>query len=95
MKNDCISVELCSSYRVAVRCWRFGVCLWRLERVVDAVIRLYFKAYKPVELVQLYNALTVARVAVSSPAPSHVASDLDEIMVYLSGYMDAKGESAK
>lgn len=59
------------------------------------MIRLYLKNYKPVELVHLYNALTVARAAVSSPAPSHVASDLDEIMVYLSGYMDAKVESAK
>lgn len=55
------------------------------------MIRVYLKAYKPVELVQLYNALTVARAAVSSPAPSHVVSDLDEIMVYLSGYLDAKG----
>lgn len=59
------------------------------------MIRLYLNAYKPVELVQLYNALSVARAAVSSPAPSHVASDLDEIMVYLSGYMDAKGEYVK
>lgn len=59
------------------------------------MIRLYLKNYKPVELVQLYNALTVARAAVSSPAPSHVASDLDETMIYLFGYMDAKGEFAK
>ncbi len=59
------------------------------------MIRLYLKNYKYAELVQLYNALTVARATVSSPAPSHVASDLDEIMVYLSGYTDAKGESAK
>lgn len=59
------------------------------------MIRLYLKAYKPAELVQLYNALTVARATVSSPAQSHVASDLDEIIVYLSGYMDAKGESEK
>lgn len=59
------------------------------------MIRLYLNAYKPVELVQLYNALSVARAAVSSPAPSHVASDLDEIMVYLSGYIDAKGEYVK
>lgn len=59
------------------------------------MIRLYLKNYKLVELVQLYNALIVARAAVSSPAPSHVASDLDEIIVYLSGYMDAKGGSAK
>ena len=95
MRNDYISVGLCIAYRFDVLCWRFGVRLWCLERVVDAVIRLYLKAYKPVELVQLYNALTVARAAVSSPAPSHVASDLDEIMVYLSGYMDAKGDSVK
>ncbi len=59
------------------------------------MIRLYLKNYKYAELVQLYNALTVARAAVSSPPPSHVTSDLDEIMVYLSGYTDAKGgESA-
>lgn len=59
------------------------------------MIRLYLNNYKPVELVQLYNALTVARAAVSGLAPSNVASDLDEIIVYLFGYMDAKGESAK
>lgn len=59
------------------------------------MIRLYLKNYKPAELVQLYNALTLARAAVTSPVPSHVISDLDEIMVYLSGYMDAKGEFAK
>lgn len=95
MRNDCISVGLCIAYCSDVLCWRFGVRLWRMERLVDAVIRLYLKNYKTVELVQLYNALTVARAVVSSPAPSHVASDLDEIMVYLSGYMDAKGESVK
>lgn len=95
MKNDCIPVELCSSYRVVVRCWRFGVCLWRLERVVDAVIRLYLKEYKPVELVQLYNALSLARSVVKSATPTNVSKDLDEILVYLSGYMDAKGESEK
>lgn len=59
------------------------------------MIRLYLKAYKNTELVQLYNALSLARAAVSSPAPSHVTADLDEIMVYLSGYMDAKEESSK
>ena len=95
MKNDCISVELCIAHRSDVLCWWLGVRLWCMERVVDVVIRLYLKDYKPVELVQLYNALALARAAVSSPAPSHVVSDLDDIMVYLSGYMDAKGESAK
>ena len=91
MRNDCISVGLCIAHRSDVLCWRLDVRLWRLERVVDAVIRLYLNNYKPVELVQLYNALAVARVAVSSLAPSNVASDLDEIMTYLSGYMIAKG----
>ena len=95
MKNDCISVGLCIAHRSDVLFWRLGVRLWRMERLVDVVIRLYLKNYKSVELVQLYNALTLARSVLSSPAQSHVASDLDEIMVYLSGYMDAKGESAK
>lgn len=59
------------------------------------MIRLYLKAYKSVELVQLYNALSFARSAVMSNTPTHVSKDLDEILVYLSGYMDAKGESEK
>lgn len=59
------------------------------------MIRLYLNSYKSTELVQLYTALTLARAAVASTVPSHVTSDLDEIMVYLSGYMDAKGDSAK
>lgn len=95
MRYDCISVGLCIAHRSDVLCWWLDLHLWCMERMVDAVIRLYLNAYKPVELVQLYNALSVARAAVSSPAPSHVASDLDEIMVYLSGYMDAKGEYVK
>lgn len=95
MRNDYIPVGLCIAHSSYVLCWRFGVRLWCLERVVDAVIRLYLKAYKLVELVQLYNALTVARATVSSLAPSHVVSDLDEIMVYLSGYLDAKGGICK
>lgn len=59
------------------------------------MIRLYLKAYKLVELVQLYNALSLARSVVKSATPTNVSKDLDEILVYLSGYMDAKGESAK
>ena len=83
------------AHRYDVFCWRIGVRLWCMERLVDTVIRLYLKNYKSVELAQLYNALAVARAVVASPATSHVASDLDEIMVYLTGYMDAKGGSAK
>lgn len=59
------------------------------------MIRMYLKNYKIAELVQLHNVLSLARSAVTSPAPSHVANDLDEILVYLTGYIDAKGDSAK
>lgn len=59
------------------------------------MIRLYLKNYKSAELVQLYSVLSMARSAVTSPAPSQVTSDLDEILCYLTGYIDAKGDSAK
>ena len=59
------------------------------------MIRLYLKAYKSAELVQLYNALSLARSAVKADVPTHPAADLDEILSYLSGYMDAKGDSGK
>lgn len=59
------------------------------------MIRLYLKNYKSAELVQLHNVLSLARSVVTSPAPSHVANDLDEILSYLTGYIDAKGDSAK
>lgn len=95
MKNDCIPVGLCSSYCSDVLCWWLGVRLWRLERLVDAVIRLYLNSYKSDELVQLHKALSLARDAVTSPTPSHVVSDLDEILIYLTGYIDAMGDSAK
>lgn len=59
------------------------------------MIRLYLKAYKPVELCQLYNALHVARNMIPDAGKSHPAADLDEVLSYLSGYMDAKGDSDK
>lgn len=59
------------------------------------MIRLYLKNYKSVELVQLYNALSLARSVVKADIPTNAAKDLDEILQYLSGYMDAKGDSAK
>ena len=59
------------------------------------MIRLYLKNYKPCELVQLYNALSLARSAVKTATPTNPAQDLDEILQYLSGYMDAKGDSEK
>lgn len=54
------------------------------------MIRLYLKNYSPAELVQLYNALTHARSTVVADVPSNPSKDLDELLVYLSGYMDGK-----
>ena len=54
------------------------------------MIRLYLKDYKPSELFQLYNALSVARSTVATDVPNNPAKDLDELLVYLSVYMDGK-----
>ncbi len=59
------------------------------------MIRLYLKNYKHVELVQLYNALSFARTMVKADVQTNTAKDLDEVLQYISGYMDAKGVSAK
>lgn len=59
------------------------------------MIRLYLKNYKPAELVQLYNALSLARTMVKSDVSTNTVKDLDEVLQYISGYMDAKGDSAK
>lgn len=59
------------------------------------MIRLYLKNYRTSELVQLYNALSLARSAVKADAPTNSCKDLDEALVYLSGYMDAKGDVNK
>lgn len=59
------------------------------------MIRLYLRNYRPAELVQLYNALSLARSSVASEASSNVVKDLDETLVYLSGYIDAKGDIIK
>lgn len=59
------------------------------------MIRLYLKNYKPAELVQLYNALSFARTMVKADVPTNTAKDLDEALQYMSGYMDAKGDSTK
>ena len=55
------------------------------------MIRLYLKNYRYAELVQLCNALSLARSAVVSDTPTNHSNDLDELLVYLSGYMDGKG----
>lgn len=59
------------------------------------MIRLYLENYLASELVQLYNALSLARSDVKADVPSNSCKDLDEALVYLSGYMDAKGDSSK
>lgn len=59
------------------------------------MIRLYLKNYKFSELVQLYNALSLARSAVKGDATSSICKDLDVALLYLNGYMDAKEETGK
>lgn len=59
------------------------------------MIRLYLKNYKPAELIKLYNALSIARTMVNADVPTNPVKDLDEVLQYISGYMDAKGDSAK
>lgn len=56
------------------------------------MIRLYLNNYRPAELVQLYNALSLARSSVPADIPSNPIKDLDELLVYLSGYMDGKDD---
>lgn len=55
------------------------------------MIRIYLKNYRPAELVQLYNALSLARSAVVSDTPTNPSKDLDEVLVYMYGYIDGKG----
>lgn len=59
------------------------------------MIRLYLKNYKSAELVQLYNVMSLARTTVKADVPTNTAKDLDEVLQYISGYMDAMGDSAK
>ena len=59
------------------------------------MIRLYLKSYNPAELVQLYNALSLARNMVKADVLTKTAKDLDEVLQYISGYIDAKGDSVK
>ena len=59
------------------------------------MIRLFLKNYKEHELRMLYNALADARATVATDTPSNSMKDLDEALLYLCGYIDAKGDSAK
>lgn len=57
------------------------------------MIRLYLRNYKPLELAQLYNALHTARAELAEAG--NPVKDLDDALVYISGYIDAKGDSGK
>lgn len=59
------------------------------------MIRMYLKNYKSAELVQLYNAMSLARSMVKGDVQTNPAKDLDEVLQYIAGYMDARGDSAK
>lgn len=59
------------------------------------MIRLYLKNYKPAELVQLYKAMSFARTMVKADVQTNTVKDLNEVLQYISGYIDAKGDSAK
>lgn len=59
------------------------------------MIRLYLNNYKLAELVQLYNALSLARTMVKADVSINTSKDLDEALQYITGYMDAKEDSAK
>lgn len=55
------------------------------------MIRLYLRNYKPLELAQLYNALHTARAELAESG--NPVKDLDEALTYITGYMDAKGDT--
>lgn len=57
------------------------------------MMRLYLSHYKPDELVELYNLLTVAS-SMSRPM-SRPKRDIEEALVYLTGYSDAKSATGK
>lgn len=94
MKNVTVSLPMYRTYfgGLCNLFWYVSVCY--VEGVV-VMIRLYLKNYKPSELIQLYNALSLARTMVKADVPTNSAKDLDEVLQYLSGYMDAKGDYAK
>ena len=59
------------------------------------MIKLYLDNYKSFELVQLYNALSLARIIVEADVSTNTLKDLDEALQFMSRYIDAKGGFAK
>lgn len=59
------------------------------------MISKYLKNYNADELVQLDNALSLARTKVKSDVPTNTVKDLGEVLQHMSENTDAKGDSAK
>ena len=55
------------------------------------MIHLYLKAYSERDLIDLYNTMSVARSAVPM-TDVRVLHDLDEALMYITGYSDALRE---
>lgn len=55
------------------------------------MIRLYLKSYSERDLTDLYNAMSVARSAVTM-TEVRVLHDIDEALLYITGYADALRE---
>ena len=55
------------------------------------MIRLYLNTYNERELTDLYNTLSLARAAVPE-VDTRVKRDLDESLLYITGYADALRE---
>lgn len=55
------------------------------------MIRLYLKSYSERDLTDLYNVLSVGRSAVPM-IDDRVLHDIDETLLYISGYTDALRE---
>ena len=87
--NVSISVHFAVPNTVRYR-WR-SLCLRCMERMVDVMIRLYLKSYSEHDLTDLYNALSLARSAVPM-TDVRVLHDLDEALLYITGYADALRE---
>lgn len=65
MKNVYVSFPVYCTYFSGCSCMLWTVPVCHVEGVV-VMISLYLKNYKPAELVQLYNALSLARTMVKS-----------------------------
>ena len=88
---DSVSVPVHFAVPHHVRNRRRSLCLRCVERLVDVMIRLYLKSYSERNLTDLYNALSFARTAVPM-TEVRVLHDIDEALLYITGYADALRE---